>query len=127
MRKGLRSLILMIFCLCSLVALPVSAGGSDGVLVRVTGFNPATNEYTFSCTVPPSTPASQISPEKFYVIDPVPSYHSANRSFRSASSTVTWRLDPTNFEELVHTNAMYHIYCEVQNFSAPPGRQNLAS
>jgi glucose/arabinose dehydrogenase len=106
----------------------VSASHAKSIMtMRVSGFNPATNEYNFTCTPPPSRPGSMISQDIFYAIDPVPSYHYNNRTFRSTSGNISWHLDPINYDELVHTKAMYHVYCEVQNFSAPPGQQNIAT
>jgi hypothetical protein len=96
-----------------------------GVKVRVVGYDPATNVYNISCAIPQSDPTSQIDPRRFYAIDPIP--NGSNRSYYSTSPAILWKLDAENYKELVHRKAMYHLYCEVQNYSAPAGSQNIAS
>jgi hypothetical protein len=116
-------LILLAFMLCA--AAYAHDIDHPAVKVRVTSFNAATDTYNFSCAVPASSPGSQISDRKFYAIDPVPQGH--NRSYYSTDPYIIWDLDPTAYRELVHRKAIYHIYCEVQNYSAPSGQQNMAS
>jgi hypothetical protein len=98
---------------------------SPVVKVRIRGFDPATNTYNFSCEIPPWEPWSQVDPLRFHAIDPIP--QGSNASFRQSTPYFSWRLNAENYTELVHKKAMYHIYCEVQNYSAPPGEQNMAS
>src|SRR3989344_134325 len=128
--SGLQNIILysvLIALSFVLISSPIFAQGSQGVIVRVTGFDPVTNVYNFSCITPAKTPASNMANEKYFDIDPNPSFYPKKYNLRSPDDNVTWHLDPLNFTEEVHSNAMYHIYCEIQNFTAPNGSQNLAS
>lgn len=95
------------------------------VKVRIVNFDPQTNEYTISCDVPAYTPDNRVDQRRFWATDPIPQDH--NRSYYSTSRTHKWILNAENYTELVHTKAMYHLYCEVQNYSALPGKQNMAS
>jgi hypothetical protein len=120
------SLSCTLFFLLSLILVSAhSDGGSAGVIVRVVEYDPVTYQYNLTCKIPDATPASQVDPRRFYAIDPIP--QGAAEFFRSYDEKFTWNLDPLNYDELVHTQAMYHLYCEVQNYSAPAGKQNLAS
>jgi hypothetical protein len=93
---------------------------SNGMKVRVTSYNPETHEYRIKCDIP-----ADADTMRFYAIDPVPIGH--EEFYRTRNNTFLWNLDPNNYMEQVHTKAMYHFYCEVQNYSAPAGQQNLAS
>ena len=116
------ALLAIVQGLFSATAFAHAGHGHPGVKMRVSGFDPVNYIYNFTCTVPEG-----VDTRRYYDIDPTPSYYPQNYNLRSYDPNVTWHLDPINFYEEVHTNAMYHVYCEVQNFSAPPGQQNLAA
>jgi hypothetical protein len=129
------AIMLLVAVLLAAPALGALDIDSSSVKVRIAGFDPATNTYTVSCDIPPAQPGSQIDQLRYYAIDPVPQGYQRNCSgptgnvscFRSSLPTINWTLNPVNYTELVHTKALYHLYCEAQNYSAPPGHQNMAS
>ena len=95
--SGLQNIILysvLIALSFVLISSPIFAQGSQGVIVRVTGFDPVTNVYNFSCITPAKTPASNMANEKYFDIDPNPSFYPKKYNLRSPDDNVTWHLDP---------------------------------